>query len=228
MQPLAEVHDAAAFHSDAAREFLPERLPCRVLVYGDVDGLLVFEVRLHEAVQPREVALGAGGHGDDVLASGGDDGCRVELAFGDDALRGAQDAVHVVGDELGPLHHHEVLRGAAVLGVDERPVLEVVEADAVLLLAALREAHRLFGDAQGAQQLLRQAAHGGPVAFQVLGELHPGRVEGGTAEVLGRCGGLPVHVAALLLEAFFGVVGHVELVATVVAVAQAFVQVYGE
>ena len=80
-----------------AREFLPERLPCRVLVYGDVDGLLVFEVRLHEAVQPREVALGAGGHGDDVLASGGDDGCRVELAFGDDALRGAEDAVHVVG-----------------------------------------------------------------------------------------------------------------------------------
>ena len=225
---LAEVHDAAAFHSDAAREFLPERLPCRVLVYGDVDGLLVFEVRLHEAVQPREVALGAGGHGDDVLASGGDDGCRVELAFGDDALRGAEDAVHVVGDELGPLHHHEVLQGAAVLGVDERPVLEVVEADAVLLLAALREAHRLFGDAQGAQQLLRQAADGGPVAFQVLGELHPGRVEGGTAEVLGRCGGLPVHVAALLLEAFFGVVGHVELVAAVVAVAQAFVQVYGE
>ena len=46
--------------------------------------------------------------------------------------------------------------------------------------------------------------------------------------MLGRCGGLPVHVAALLLEAFFGVVGHVELVATVVAVAQAFVQVYGE
>lgn len=41
---LAEVHDAAAFHSDAAREFLPERLPGRVLVYGDVDGLLVFEV----------------------------------------------------------------------------------------------------------------------------------------------------------------------------------------
>ncbi len=117
---------------------------------------------------------------------------------------------------------------AAVLGVDERPVLEVVEADAVLLLAALREAHRLFGDAQGAQQLLRQAAHGGPVAFQVLGELHPGRVEGGAAEVLGRCGGFPVHVAALLLEAFFGVVGHVELVAAVVAVAQAFVQVYGE
>ena len=174
------------------------------------------------------VASGAGGHGDDVLASGGDDGCRVELAFGDDALRGAQDAVHVVGDELGPLHHHEVLQGAAVFGVDERPVLEVVEADAVLLLAALREAHRLFGDAQGAQQLLRQAADGGPVAFQVLGELHPGRVEGGTAEVLGRCGGLPVHVAALLLEAFFGVVGHVELVAAVVAVAQAFVQVYGE
>ena len=185
-------------------------------------------MRLHEAVQPREVALGAGGHGNDVLASGGDDGCRVELAFGDDALRGAEDAVHVVGDEFGALHHHEVFQGAAVLGVDERPVLEVVEADAVLLLAALRQAHRLFGDAQGAQQFLRQAAHGAPVAFQVLGELHPGRVEGGTAEVLGRCGGLPVHVAALLLEAFFGVVGHVELVAAVVAVAQAFVQVYGE
>jgi len=58
--------------------------------------------------------------------------------------------------------------------------------------------------------------------------LHPGRVEGGAAEVLGRCGGFPVHVAALLLEAFFGIVGHVELVAAVVAVAQAFVQVYGE
>ncbi len=97
---LAEVHDAAAFHSDAARQFLPQRLPW-VFVDGDVDGLLVFEVRLHEAVQPREVA-GAGGHGDDVLASGGDDGCRVELAFGDDALRGAEDAVHVVGDKLGP------------------------------------------------------------------------------------------------------------------------------
>jgi hypothetical protein len=47
---LAEVHDAAAFHSEAAREFLPERLPCRVLVYGDLHCLLVFEVRLHEAV----------------------------------------------------------------------------------------------------------------------------------------------------------------------------------
>lgn len=121
-----------------------------------------------------------------------------------------------------------MLQGAAVLGVDECPVLEVVEADAVLLLVAFRQAHRLFGDAQGTQQFLRQAAHGGPVAFQVLGELHPGRVEGGTAEVLGRCGGFPAHVAALLLEAFFGIVGHVELVAAVVAVAQAFVQVYGE
>ena len=170
----------------------------------------------------------AGGHGDDVLASGGDDGCRVELAFGDDALRGAEDAVHVVGDELGSLHHHEVLQGAAVLGVDECPVLEVVEADAILLLVAFRQAHRLFGDAQGTQQFLRQAARGGPVAFQALGELHPGRVEGGAAEVLGRCGGFPAHVAALLLEAFFGIVGHVELVAAVVAVAQAFVQVYGE
>ena len=48
-------------------------------------------------------------------------------------------------------------------------------------------------------------------------------VEGGAAEVLGRCGGLPVHVAALLLEAFFGIVGHVELVAAVVAVAQSFI-----
>ena len=158
---LAEVHDAAAFHSEATREFLPERLPGRVLVYGDVDGLLVFEVRLDEAVQPREVALGTGGHGDDVLASGGDDGCRVELAFGDDALRGVQNAVHVVGDELGSLHHHEVLPGATVLGVDECSVLEVVEADAVLLLAGFGQAHRLFGDAQGAQQFLRQAAYGG-------------------------------------------------------------------
>ena len=156
------------------------------------------------------------------------DGCRVELAFGDDTLRGVQDAVYVVGDELGSLHHHEVLPGAAVLGVDECPVLEVVEADAVLFLAGFGQAHRFFGDAQGAQQFLRQAAYGGPVAFQILGKLHPGRVEGGAAEVLGRCGGFSAHVAALLLQALFGVVGHVELVAAVVAVAQAFVQIYGE
>ena len=77
-------------------------------------------------------------------------------------------------------------------------------------------------------QFLRQAAYGGPVAFQILGKLHPGRVEGGAAEVLGRCGGFSAHVAALLLQALFGVVGHVELVAAVVAVAQAFVQIYGE
>lgn len=121
-----------------------------------------------------------------------------------------------------------MLPGAAVLGVDECPVLEVVEADAVLFLAGFGQAHRFFGDAQGAQQFLRQAAYGGPVAFQILGKLHPGRVEGGAAEVLGRCGGFSAHVAALLLQALFGVVGHVELVAAVVAVAQAFVQIYGE
>ena len=37
-----------------------------------------------------------------------------------------------------------------------------------------------------------------------------------------------IIVAVIAVNALFGVVGHVELVAAVVAVAQAFVQIYGE
>ena len=150
-------HYLATFRAQTADEFTAQHFSGGILVYGDVDGFLVLEVTLHEAVYPGEVALRAGGHGDDVAPSGGGhQGAGVELAFGDDGLAGAQYAVDVVGDELGVLHHFEVLLSAAELGVDEGITLEVVEAEAVLFFLALGHPFALFGDAELVEQLLRQ------------------------------------------------------------------------
>ena len=163
-----------------------------VLVCGDVDELLRLEVCIHKAVHPGEVVLRAGGHGDHVLSSGAHEGGGVEFALGDDAFRSVQYGVNVVGDQLGALHHHEVLAAAAVLGVDERAVFEIVEAEAVFQFVAFGQHDAFFGDAQFGQQVLRQAAFLCPVPFQVLAEFCLGGVEDGAAEVGGELAGTVV------------------------------------
>ena len=122
-----EVHQAATVRSEAPHQFLAQQPSGAVLVDGDVDELLGFEVAFYEAIHPVEVALCAGGHGDDILPAGGHEGGGVEFTLGGDAFRGVQYGVDVVGDQLGALHHHEVLPAAAILGVDERAAFKVIE-----------------------------------------------------------------------------------------------------
>ena len=166
--------------------------------------------------------------GNDILPADGHEGGGIEFAFGDDAFRGIQYGVDVVGDKLGTLYHHEVLPAAAILGVDERAAFEVVEAEAVLLFAAFGKSHPFFGDAQVGQQALRQAAFLRPVLLQLLAEGRTLGVEDGAAEVGGELAGTIVILFSLLAFSFFGIIGHVEFVAAVVAVAHAPVQVDGE
>ena len=134
----AEVYQAATLRSQAADEFMAQRLSGSVLVGSDVNHFLGFEVRLHEPVHPCEVALRTGGHGDDVFPPGSHEGAGIEFAFGDDALRSVGNGVDIVWDEFGAGHHSEVFQCAAVLGVDEYTILEVIEAEAILYLVATR------------------------------------------------------------------------------------------
>ena len=224
----AEVHQAATVGTETPHEFLAQRLSGIILVDGDVDEPLGFEVGLNEAVHPVEVALRTGGHGDDIFPAGGHEGGGVEFAFGDDTFRAVQYGIDVVGDELGALHHHEVLPGASVLGVDEYPSLEVVEAEAVLLFIAFGQFHSLFGDVQVGQQVLRQAAFLCPVPFQFLAEIRTGRVEDGAAEVGGELVGAVVFFFSQLAFPLFGIIGHVEFIAAMVAVAHTLFQIDGE
>ena len=224
----AEVYQAAAVRSEAPYQFLAQQPSGAVLVDSDVDELLGFEVAFYEAIHPVEVALRAGGYGNDILPADGHEGCGVEFAFGDDAFRGVQYGVDVVGDKLGTLHHHEVLPAAAILGVDERAAFKVVEAEAVLLFAAFGQPHPFFGDAQVGQQALCQAAFLRPVLLQLLAEGCTLGGEDGAAEVGGELAGTIVILFSLLPFPLFGIIGHVELVAAVVAVAYALVQVDGE
>lgn len=91
------------------------------------------------------------GAGDDVLASGGDDGCRVELAFGDDALRGAEDAVHVEGMSSAPftMKCFRALQVAVLTIV----LFSVVEAVEILLLVA-------FGTVSSVMRRVRSSSCG--------------------------------------------------------------------
>jgi len=84
----AEVYQAAAVRSEAPYQFLAQQPSGAVLVDHDVDELLGFEVAFYEAIHPVEVALRAGGYGNDILPADGHEGCGVEFAFGDDALPG--------------------------------------------------------------------------------------------------------------------------------------------
>ena len=187
-----ETYQAAAFGSEAPYEFPLQQPAGVVLVCGDVDELLRLEVCIHKTVHPGEVVLRAGGHGDHILSSGAHEGGGVEFALGDDAFRRVQYGVDVVGDQLGALHHHEVLAAAAVLGVDERAVFEIVEAEAVFQFVAFGQHDAFFSDAQFGQQMLRQAAFLCPVSFQVLAEFCLGGVEDGAAEVGGELAGTVV------------------------------------
>lgn len=94
----AVAHDAAAFGTEAADQLFAQPHAGRVGVYGDVDEPFVLEVGLYEAVQPGEVGVGSGGHGDGVCASDGDERGGVQLTLGDDAFGGADDGIDVVGD----------------------------------------------------------------------------------------------------------------------------------
>ncbi|CDB84044.1 uncharacterized protein BN507_01156 [Bacteroides clarus CAG:160] len=120
-----------------------------------------------------------------------------------------------------------MLLSAAELGVDEGVALEVVEAEAVLFFLALGHPFALFGDAELVEQLLPEAAFFRPVAFQRLAAAGFGSVEHGTPEVRGQQDGFAVAVYPFLPPAFFGIVGDVQGVAAVVAVAQSLVEVYG-
>ena len=105
-------------------------------------------MRFYKPVHPIEVILRSGRHGDYVFSSGTHEGTGVELAFGNDAFRSIGNGVDIIGNQFGTGHHLEVFPTAAILGVDEHTVLEVVEAETVLHFVATRQLDALFGDAE--------------------------------------------------------------------------------
>ena len=74
-------------------------------------------MRLHKTVEPGEVRIGSGRHGDDTLKSGGDGGSSIQFALVDDAGGLPHNGVDVVGNQFGTLHHFEKFRESAKFGV---------------------------------------------------------------------------------------------------------------
>lgn len=111
---------------------------------------------------------------------------------------------------------------ASEFGVDELVAIEIVEADAAFFGGRLRHELFLLGDAQGGDDGLGDAALFYEVAFGGGGEGGSEGGEHGALEVLRYGGGTTLAGGeAFAFCTFFGIVGHVEVGAAVVAVAVA-------
>ena len=134
---LTETHPLATFRSEAAHQLLGALHARRVHIGGDQDPLLVPEVKLIHPVQEVGVAIRPTRQAHHALEADGQQGQHVKLSFGNDHHPLAQAAIEVVGDQLCPLLHLEVLPPTAILAVDQHSLLEVIEHHAILLLARL-------------------------------------------------------------------------------------------
>lgn len=223
-----EVHNPATLRAQAADKLFAKFQAGGVLVYGDVDGFLILEVSGDETVQPRQIAIGTTGHGDGVFLADGDEGSGVQFALGDDAFGRVQDAVYIIRNKFGVLHHLEVLLAAAELGVYQHAVLEVVEADAVLFFAGLGHEFFLFGDLQVSDGGFGEAADEYEIVPGLLAQGQMGGVEDRAMEV-GRQLMHPLAVFVFLTALTqFGFVGSVAFPATVVAEEFSVVKVDGQ
>ena len=161
LAPLGPLHQLAPVGIEPADELVAQHQALLVVVEGEHDAHLVFEVGLDEAVEVAEVFLGAVGHGDGFEVAALDEGEGVELSLGDVADGAGDDGVDVPGDELRLGQEGEPLVEGAALEVDVFVAVEVVEADAAyffvlflrLLVVGVGE-----GDAVALQQVEVEAA----------------------------------------------------------------------
>ena len=91
-------------------------------------------MRLHKTIQPREVAAGTVGHAHHIRAADGEEREQVDFAFGDDALRGARDAVDIVRNEFGTGDHFEILAPVAIFGVNQLVFFKIIETETLMIL----------------------------------------------------------------------------------------------
>lgn len=140
-------HHPAAFSSQPVDEFIAQPDSGRIGINGNDDFFQILEVRLHKTVDPGEVRIGSGRHGDGAFESGGDGRSSIQFPLVDDAGGLPQDGVDVVGNQFGTLHHFEKFRESAKFGVYQLFPFKIVEADATFLFAGLRHKFFLLGDA---------------------------------------------------------------------------------
>lgn len=82
-------------------EFIAQPDSGRIGINGNDDFFQVLEVRLHKTIEPGEVRIGSGRHGDGAFESGGDGGSSIQFALVDDAGGLPHNGVDVVGNQFG-------------------------------------------------------------------------------------------------------------------------------
>ena len=217
----------AAFGTQTVDQFVTQFKPGRVGVNGYDDVFQILEVRLHEAVEPRKVRVSSGRYGDHAFESGGKGGRGIQFAFVDDAGVLSQHGIDIVGNQFGSLHHFEIFGTAAEFGVDEFPVLKIVETDAPLFRAGLRHELFLLRDAQTGDDGLRNATRLYQPTFRSFGKRRLRSVEHRTVEMLGngRCRTTFTGSLSLGFRTLFGIVGDVEVGSAMVAMAMSCVDI---
>ena len=219
-------HHPAAFSSQPVDEFIAQPDSGRIGVDSNDDFFQILEVRLHEAVEPGEVRIGSGRHGDDTLKSGGDGGSSIQFTLVDDAGSLPQDGVDVVGNQFGTLHHFEEFRESTKLGVDQLLPLKVVETDATFLFAGLRHKFLLFGDAQGGYDGLRDATRLHQPTLRFFGKRGFRGIKHRTLEMLRNgCRTTFASCRTLGILTLFHIIGNIEISSTMVTVAMSRVDV---
>ena len=120
-----------------------------------------------------------------LFESGGKGGRGIQFAFVDDAGVLSQHGIDIVRESVRLLHHFEVFGTAAEFGVDEFPVLKIVETDAPLFRAGLRHELFLLRDAQTDDDGLRNATRLYQPTLRSFGKRRLRSVEHRTVEMLG-------------------------------------------
>ena len=168
---LTEDHPFATLRPEAAHQLLNAIHARSVHIRGDQDPHLIPEIELIHPVQEVGVAVRPARQAHHALEADGQHRQRIDLPLGDDHLQLAQAAVEVVGDQLRPLHHQEVLLPAAVFAIDQYTLLKVVEPHAVLFPARLRHKDQHLNHLHRPQHIEAQPTLLAEVVAHLLAEL---------------------------------------------------------
>ena len=180
-------HHTATLGTQTVDQFVTQLQSGRIGIDGNDNLRQILEMRLHETVEPGQVRVGSGRDGNHALESGGKGRGGIQFAFVDDAGSLSEHGVDVVGNQFGTLNHLEMLRvHTTEFRVDQLSVLEIVEADATLLLTGLRHEFLLFRDAQSGDDALRDATCLHQPTFYRFGKCSPCRIEHRTLEMTGN------------------------------------------
>ena len=183
-------------------------------------------MRLHKTVEPGEVRIGSGRHGDGAFESGGDGRSSIQFPLVDDAGGLPQDGVDVVGNQFGTLHHFEKFRESAKFGVYQLFPFKIVEADATFLFAGLRHKFFLFGDAQGGYDGLRDATRLHQPTLRVFGKRGFRGIKHRTLKMLRNgCRTTLTGCHTFGILALFHIIGNIKIGATMITVTVARVDV---